>query len=139
MKNFNFWFATFILSYLQATFIAFPISLPFIVAYAATNKKISSLFLAFFAGIINDVFSMDAIGKTSFYYITCVFLILLYGDKFETGTPRFVLIFNFIFSFVFMIVFYRENIFLGALLSTFISFIAFLFADINIRKVKFSL
>lgn len=139
MRNFLFWVFVLVVSVLQASFLTIPVCLAFIIVYATFRRSAAPLFLAFVAGLVIDIFTVQTIGKTSLFFVAVSFLVIWYGGKFETNSPYFVTIATFFSCLVFMIFLGYNNAILGSLVCSAISFVAFIVGDTKLRKVRFSL
>lgn len=94
----------------------------------AVKEKESWIFsAAFFAGIILDVFYLKTVGTTSIFFLSFLFLLLLYQRKFEIATYTFIAVSSFLGSFIFMIILGINTPFMEALASVFIGLLLFKF------------
>ena len=103
--------------------------LVFLVLLVLTVKKRESWIFsaAFFAGIILDVFYLKTVGTTSIFFLSFLFLLLLYQRKFEIATYPFLAVSSFLGSFIFMIILGINAPFMEALVSSFIGLLMFKF------------
>ena len=82
---------------------------------------------AFIFGVLLDLISFKTIGISSAYFITFIFLVLLYQKKFEISTIYFVFTSSFLGSFGFLLILgYNNSILLQAFVSSLIGVFIFL-------------
>lgn len=86
--------------------------------------------IAFFAGLVLDVFGLRQLGGTSVFFLTFVLMILLYQRKYEIYSYQFVMVASLLGSLLFLFFFGYKNAFLLAFMTSLLG--AVLFASIRI-------
>ena len=107
-----------------------PLTLITLLCLTIIRRDTSVFIAAFIAGIFLDIFALRQVGGTSLFFITFVFLILLYQRKYEIYSYPFVLAGTFIGASLFLSVFRYANVLPQAGLSVAAAF--FLFACIRL-------
>ncbi len=108
----------FLLSLLLECFVVnIPLVLVNIIALVVIKKNYQMFLLGFLLGIFLDILSFRTVGVSSLFFITLIFLTLLYEKKFEITTNYFVIIASFIGSFVFIFINHLHNLFLSSIIS----------------------
>lgn len=79
-----------------------PLALILFVVFYALKKELWLFTAAFFAGVILDLILVRTIGASSLFFVSFLFLVELYGRKFETATTPFVFIASFIGSILYL-------------------------------------
>jgi cell shape-determining protein MreD len=113
---------------LQASVTTIPLVLIAFLITAVFTKQNFLFPLAFFIGILLDIFTFKTPGVTSFYFMIFLFLVLLYQKKFEIETIYFVSISSFLGSLGFLLLLnYGEMAIAKSVAVTFISTVLFIF------------
>lgn len=119
-------FLLFVFGFLiQISLTTIPIILDLILILYIFNKKTRIYFIAFFLGIILDIFSLRQVGTTSLFFVIFLFIINLYENKFEINTIPFVLFFSFFGSLAFLLVLRENYFFWQAIVSSIFSMLLF--------------
>lgn len=105
----------------------------------AVKERESWIFsAAFFAGIILDVFYLKTVGTTSIFFLSFLFLVLLYQRKFEIATYTFIAVSSFLGSALYLFLFGYGNVILASVLSSLIALVLFQFSITNSQfTIKF--
>ncbi len=114
----------------EGSIISIPLTLITLLCITIIRRDTSVFIVAFLAGIFLDIFALRQIGGTSIFFITFVFLILLYQRKYEIYSYPFVLAGSFIGATLFLSVFRYANVLPQAGISVIVAF--FLFACIRL-------
>lgn len=112
---------------LEGSLTFLPLVFLVLLVVAVKERQSWIFFLAFFAGIILDVFYLKTVGTTSIFFLSFLFLLLLYQRKFEIATYPFIAVSSFLGSFIFMIILGISTPFMEALVSVFIGLLMFKF------------
>lgn len=83
--------------------------------------------VAFFMGLILDLFQLRGLGQTSLYFIIFLIVVLLYEKKFEIKTKPFVFLSTFAGAFFYLLFFGYDYVFIQALVSAVIEVLLFHF------------
>ena len=89
--------------FLESFIITLPLTLLLILFSSVAIQKKEIIALAFFAGILLDIFSLRTLGLSSLFFISLVFLVNQYKGKFEIETVNFVVIVSLFGSFLYLI------------------------------------
>ncbi|MEK7571903.1 MAG: hypothetical protein AAB553_06550 [Patescibacteria group bacterium] len=90
--------------------------------------------LAFFSGMVLDIFTFRIGGSSSIFFLCCVFLILLYQRKYEIQTVYFVAVASFIAAFLYLLLFGYDDSLLQALASAITGVVIFTLLQYVLRK-----
>lgn len=121
--------------FLESTIISLPLTLV-VLLFAAIYTRDSLIFLlAFLAGIAVDILSLRALGISSLYFVTFVFIIFLYHKKFEAGTLQFLAVFAFLGSILYLIFLGTSQILFHTITTTILVMISFLFYKKSTKAV----
>lgn len=100
----------FIAFLVEGTFTSAPLIIDILLLYYILYSEESTVFIAsFIIGIFLDSISVRAIGESSLFLITFLFVVMLYQRKFEITTWPFVVSSSFLGAFVFLTVFGYQN------------------------------
>jgi rod shape-determining protein MreD len=113
-------FAIFIAILLEASIITVPLVLLIILFASVVNPKNEMFTIAFFSGLILDIFGFGTIGFSSLYFTLMVLIIFLYRKKYEIESINFIAIFSFIASFIYLLIQGSSNIFFQSILASII-------------------
>ncbi len=102
-----------------------PVALIFLLCLMVMKRQEWIFPLAFLSGIILDVFSFRPIGFSSLFFVTFLFLILLYQRKYETATMPFVIIASFFGSIGYLLLMGESGVLIQGVVSTVIAATAF--------------
>lgn len=97
------WLLLIFVIFTELTYTDLPLTLIFILILAVMKRGEWIFILAFFAGIILDIFSLRSLGQTSIFFLLFVFLVLMYERKYEISTLPFVMITSFFGSFFYLL------------------------------------
>lgn len=115
------WLIFFLIVIIEGTLTTLPLTLIFLLCLTVMKRQEWIFPLAFIAGILLDVFVFRTPGITSLYFVSFVFLLLLYQRKYETATMPFVAIAAFFGSMGYMMLIGHSAVLLQVLLSTLIA------------------
>ncbi len=116
----------FIVSLLLECFVInIPLVLVSLIALTVIKKNYQMFFAGFILGIFLDILSFRTVGVSSLFFITFIFLILLYEKKFEITTNYFVILASFVGSFAFIFINHLHNLFLSSVISVFLGLMLF--------------
>lgn len=125
---------------LEGTLTSIPITLGCLICLAVMRRDTSIFLPAFLAGLFIDMFHVHQIGITSIFYISFLFLILLYKKKYEIYSSPFILMASFFGAFLMQLFFGAEMILIKSLLTAVFSVLLFavlrFFADAKEQQQK---
>jgi cell shape-determining protein MreD len=98
----------------EGTVTAIPLALVCLLSLTIVRRDWMVFLVAFFAGILLDVLTLRPLGGASAFFLTFVFLILLYQRKYEIYSYPFVWTASFLGGIVFLMIFGYDNVFLRA-------------------------
>jgi cell shape-determining protein MreD len=81
--------------------------------------------LAFFMGLLLDIFQLRSLGQTSLFFLTFLIIVLLYERKFEIKTKPFVFLSTFVGTLFYLLLFGYDYVFVQALVSSVIGVLLF--------------
>ncbi len=105
----------------------FPLVIVMLVCGTVIFQKSWMFFLAFFLGLIMDLFYLRSLGTTSLFLVIFISLIFLYQRKFEIQTLTFVFFSTLVGSVIYLMVFGYNNILLQAFVTAIVSILLFKF------------
>lgn len=113
----------FIAFLVEGTFTSVPLIIDILLLYYILYSEESTVFIAsFIIGIFLDSISVRAIGESSLFLITFLFVVMLYQRKFEITTWPFVVSSSFLGAFAYLSIFGYQNViassFINSLLAT---------------------
>jgi cell shape-determining protein MreD len=111
--------------FLEGTITALPLVLVCLLCLTILKRDAVVFFAAFFAGLILDVLVVHRVGGASIFFLSYVFLILLYQKKYEINSYIFVAVSAFLGSLGFLGMFGYGNMFWQALVSSLIAVVLF--------------
>lgn len=117
---------------LEASVTTLPLILLVLICLTVIYKDYSVFFRSLIFGIFLDIFTLKTIGQSSIFFITVMFLILMYQKKFEITTNYFVIFASFFACLSFLFVFGNGNIIAGSIVSVLIGLLMFIF----LQKIK---
>jgi len=120
------WLTLLLVIILEGILTTVPLTLIFLLCLTVMKRQEWIFIPAFFAGLILDVFSFRPIGLTSMYFLSFMFLLLLYQRKYETATLPFVVISSFFGTLLYLLLIAQPSFFFQAILSTVIAGTAFI-------------
>lgn len=112
-----------------------PLVLIVLLCFAVVFEKTWIFAVAFFMGLIMDLFWVRSLGMTSLFFITFIIVILLYEKKFEIKTKPFVFLSTFIGTLFYLMFFDYNYVFAQALVSSAIAVLLFT----GLKKSKYNL
>ena len=118
--------------FIEGTVTTVPLVLIMLLCLAIIHKGNWVFFLAFFAGLLLDLFKLQILGGTSLFYLIFLFLVLLYQRKYEINTFPFVIIASFIGSMLYLFIFRYDDVLLLAGISSVVAIL--LFSILKIRS-----
>lgn len=125
---------------LEVSITTIPLILLVLICLTVIYRDYSVFFLALFFGVFLDIFTFKAVGGSSIFFITVIFLILSYRRKFEITTNYFVIFISFLASIFFLFVFKQSNILVQSIVSSLIGLLIFnFFQRIKIQNSENSL
>jgi len=123
---FSFFFTTLLLALLlEGTVTTLPLVLIVLLCLTIFRRDAIVFPVAFLAGILLDILTVQTIGVSSLFFTVMLFMILLYQRKYEINSYPFVAAAAFLGSFGFLFVFGRGNVFLDTIVNVFAALILF--------------
>lgn len=110
---------------LEASITTLPLILLVLICITVIYKDYSVFFLALVFGIFLDIFTFKPIGLSSTFFISIIFLILIYQRKFEITTNYFVFFASFLTSLSFLFLSGNMNIVVQSVISSLIGLLIF--------------
>lgn len=113
--------------FLEASITTIPLVFLSLVSLMVIKRENWIFIYGFLFGVLLDLFSFKTLGVSSAFFVTFLFLILLYQRKFEIATNYFVLGVCFLgsFSFLFLLGF-NNLIIVQSLISSFLGLLLFI-------------
>ena len=111
-----------------------PLVLIVLLCLAVIFEKTWIFALAFFMGLLLDLFQLRNLGQTSLFFIVFLIIVWLYEGKFEIKTNPFVFLSTFVGTFFYLIFFGYNYVFGQALVSSIIAVLLFKALSVK-RKV----
>ena len=102
-----------------------PLVLIVLICLAVVFEKTWIFALAFFMGLILDLFQLRHLGQTSLFFVMFLVTVLLYERKFEIKTKPFIFLSTFAGTFVYLLIFGYNYVFAQALASSVIAVLLF--------------
>ncbi len=126
---------------LEITLTSIPLVFILLVAFVPFYRNNFMFFLAFLFGLLLDFFAFRDVGISSIFFVSFIFLMLLYQSKLEISTNYFVFIATFLGSFLYIFIFsFQGYIILEALTSAVFGILIFnIFKRIKNAPDKFHL
>lgn len=115
---------------LQGTVTTLPLVFICLLCYLVINRGQGIFYAAFFAGLIIDIFLVQAVGVSSLFFLVFFYLVLLYQSKYEINSYPFVIVSSFMGAYLYLLIQGRGDL-LIALISSVIA--AVLFAVLNLK------
>jgi len=113
---------------LESALTTLPLVLLVLLAIMSLYKNNFVFIMAFVFGILFDLITLKTVGATSIFFVSFIFLILLYQSKFEITTNIFIIVASFLGSFCFLIINgITSNLILESITSTFLGLLIFIF------------
>jgi cell shape-determining protein MreD len=119
------WFVFFIVVIAEGVLTTLPLTLVFLLCLTVMKRQEWIFLLAFLAGMLLDIFTFRAVGMTSLFFVTYIFLLLIYQRKYETATMPFVVIASFFGSICYLLLIGMASFWLQSIISTLIAALAF--------------
>jgi len=111
---------------LEATLTTIPFVFLILLCLLVLLRENWLFVFAFAFGIVLDLVSFKTLGTSSAFFVTFLFLVLLYQSKFEIATNAFVFFASFVGSFTYLLLLgYNNNIIFQAILSSIIGLLLF--------------
>jgi cell shape-determining protein MreD len=121
--------------FLEITITTIPLTFLLIFFLTLIYKNYWSFTVAFLAGILLDASSFRLLGLSSLFFVSFIFVVLLYQKKFEIFTLPFVLTGSFLGSFSYLLLTgHADSVFLESICGLIIGLV--LFKLIQISKLK---
>ncbi|GEM_PF-673252 len=124
-KTWILWVLLVLSIFFEGAFITLPLTLLILLIFYIMVQEPWVFALAFAAGFVLDIFSLNTLGLTSLFFLLFLGIIVLYQRKFEIMTTPFVLFASFVGSLVFLFVFHKEHIFPQTIISSLLAVILF--------------
>ena len=113
---------------LESTITTLPLLLIVLLCFMVLLKDNSLFIAAFIFGLLLDLVLFKALGLSSAFLVTFLFLVLLYQDKFEIATNSFILVASFVGSVGFLLILgYNNSVFFESVVSCLIAVLLFIF------------
>lgn len=111
----------------ESTLTTIPLVFLILLCFTIIYKENWIFIYGFLFGFLFDLVSFKTIGLSSIYFISFIFLVLLYQRKFEITTYYFVIVASFLGSFGFLLLLgYNNSIIIQSLISSLFSFFIFI-------------
>lgn len=110
---------------LEASITTVPLVLDILLVLYILKRKPWVFAAAFISGIFLDLFLVRTLGQSSVFFLIFLFIISLYGRKFEIVSSYFVLFSSFVGSLLFLKIFGYDYVFQQALISAIFSTLLF--------------
>jgi rod shape-determining protein MreD len=120
----------------QVSITTFPFMLLILLCLMVVYQEDWIFLLAFIFGLLFDLVLFKPLGMSSVFYLSILFLILLYQRKFEIATGYFVAIASFLSSMIYLLVFGYNNVLLQSILASVFSIIVFKIIQKSKLKIK---
>lgn len=101
----------------EATLIQIPLTLTMLLSIGILEKRGWILFVGLVAGLLLDSLTFRFMGISSLFFLCVLFLLYLYGKKFEIQHIGFDIFFCFTMSSIYGVFFGNQQPFLGALIA----------------------
>lgn len=119
------WLIFFLVVVVEGTITSLPLTLIFLLCLTVMKRQEWIFFLAFLSGLILDAFSMRALGISSLFFVSFVFMTQLYQRKYETATMPFVVLASFFGSLWYLVIIGSHAVVLQSVFSSVICAVAF--------------
>jgi cell shape-determining protein MreD len=119
------WILFIVVVFVEGSLTTMPLTLIFLLCLTVMKRHEWILPLAFMSGIILDIFSFRPIGISSLFFITYIFLLLMYQRKYETATLPFVIIAAMMGSILYLIMNRESSILIQGIISTALAGVCF--------------
>lgn len=110
---------------IEATVTTLPIVLLVLLVFVVVFRSFAIFTLAFFSGLLIDLFALRPLGQTSLFFTMFFLLIFLYERKYEIATFPFVLFSSFFGGLIYAALFGYEHPLLLAVFSTLVAALLF--------------
>lgn len=110
---------------ISGTLTTFPFVLVLLLNFAVITKKSWIFAASFLTGLFLDIFSFNALGRTSLFFLLFIFIVILYDKKFEIQTYPFVFISSFLGSLVYLIMLVYPSVFIQSLCASVVAVLFF--------------
>ncbi|MBI4067490.1 rod shape-determining protein MreD [Candidatus Gottesmanbacteria bacterium] len=107
MQNYIILSLVFVASLLESTFVPIPLTLLILVAYGVLSER-AKLSVAFFSGVLLDLFNGRTIGVDSLIFVLVVYLISMYRKKIVTHTFYYLVPFWIILIVLYNVIFFKN-------------------------------
>ncbi len=121
--------------FLEGTITTLPLVLVCLLILTIIKRDASIFPVAFFAGLLLDTMLVHRLGGASIFFLTFVFLILLYQKKYEINSYPFVLVSSFLGGLLFLTIFGYSGAILQALVGSMIA--GMLFGVVSLKNLSF--
>jgi len=118
-------FIFFILLWLECTATTLPLIMIFSTIMLVLWRRLWVFWLAFFGGLIVDIFRVHAVGESSIFLVVWLFLVLLYERKYEIATIQFVLASSFFGSLLYLWIFGYKDMLMQAVVAAVVGVVLF--------------
>lgn len=114
---------------LEGTITTVPVTLLTLLILIIVSKQEWIIILAFFAGLWLDLLLIRPLGASSLFFAVFIFIVLLYGRKFEIQTFPFVCIASFLGAILYLWMFGYNYVLAQALVSAILAILLFKLLD----------
>lgn len=126
-----------ILIFLEGTVITLPLTLVCLLCLTIYKRGVVVFPIAFFAGLLLDLLRAHAVGYSSLFFVTFVFLILLYQRKYEINSYPFVAAASFFGGLGYLGIFRGGNVVTQAFINSIVAIILLLILRLSQKsKIK---
>lgn len=123
--------------FLEISVTNIPLVLLVLIPACIVYRHYSVFIMAFIFGIFLDILTFKTVGLSSLFFISVMFLILIYEKKFEIKTNYFIILASFLASFAFLFIFGHKYLIETSIISVLIGLLIFqVFNKSNISKTN---
>lgn len=111
--------------FLEGTVTTLPLSLIFLLCFLIVRRSRFIFFSAFLAGLVLDLMRVQPLGSTAIFFLTFLYLVLLYNKKYEINSYPFVAASAFLGSWLYLVIFGYTSALMQAIVSSLIAGVLF--------------
>lgn len=120
--------------FFEATITTLPFTLMVLFFVSVTTRRSEVFLLSLVSGVILDMLAFRMIGISAIYFVSFIFLVILYQKKFELESLPFVGVFSLIGSLGYLFLIGAKGMILQSVLISFIVVISFSVFQISNKK-----
>lgn len=123
--------------FLEISVTNIPLVLLILIPTCIVYRNYSIFIMAFIFGILLDILTFKTVGLSSLFFISVMFLILIYEKKFEIKTNYFVILASFLGSILFILIFGHRYLIETSIISVLIGLLIFqVLNKLNVSKTN---